>query len=109
MSWYRRLGLELLEGYGMTENFAVLARDAPGACARRLRRRAVRRASTAASSDEGEVQIKSPGMMLGYFKAPELTAEAFTPDGYLRTGDRGEVDELGRLRITGRVKELFKT
>ncbi len=60
-------------------------------------------------SPEGEVLVKSPGTMLGYFKAPELTAEMFTEDGFLRTGDRGEVDAEGRLKITGRVKELFKT
>jgi long-subunit acyl-CoA synthetase (AMP-forming) len=60
-------------------------------------------------SPEGEVQVKSPAMMMGYYKAPDLTAEVITEDGFLRTGDRGEIDELGRLRLTGRVKELFKT
>lgn len=60
-------------------------------------------------SDEGEVLIKSPGNMMGYYKEPEMTAECYTGDGYFRTGDRGERDEEGRLRITGRVKELFKT
>jgi long-subunit acyl-CoA synthetase (AMP-forming) len=60
-------------------------------------------------SPEGEVLVKSPSTMLGYFKAPELTAEVMTQDGFLKTGDRGEIDEQGRLRITGRVKELFKT
>jgi long-chain acyl-CoA synthetase len=47
--------------------------------------------------------------MLGYYKAPEITKEMFTEDGFLKTGDRGEVDEMGRLKITGRVKDLFKT
>ena len=47
--------------------------------------------------------------MLGYYKQPELTAASLTEDGFFRTGDRGETDESGRLRITGRVKELFKT
>jgi long-subunit acyl-CoA synthetase (AMP-forming) len=60
-------------------------------------------------SDEGEILIKSPGNMMGYYKQPEMTAECYTEDGYFRTGDRGERDEEGRLKITGRVKELFKT
>ena len=60
-------------------------------------------------SDEGEILIKSPGAMTGYFKRPDLTAEAFTDDGYFRTGDRGERRKDGLLKITGRVKELFKT
>ena len=60
-------------------------------------------------SAEGEVQVKSPATMLGYYKDPELTREVFTSDGFLKTGDRGEIDEVGRLRITGRIKELFKT
>jgi len=108
MSWYRRLGLELLEGYGMTENFACSHASKPG----RVRVGYVGETVPGVEcriSDEGEIQVKSPGMMKGYFKAPELTAEVLTEDGWLRTGDRGEVDELGRLRITGRVKELFKT
>ena len=47
--------------------------------------------------------------MMGYYKEPEKTAECYTPDGFFKTGDMGEVDEEGRVRITGRVKELFKT
>jgi long-subunit acyl-CoA synthetase (AMP-forming) len=60
-------------------------------------------------SDEGEILIKSPGRMVGYYKAPALTAESFTEDGFFRTGDRGERRADGLLKITGRVKELFKT
>ena len=107
-AWYRRLGIELLEGYGMTENFACSHGTRPG----RVRIGYVGEPYDGVEcriSDEGEVQVKSPGMMKGYFKAPALTAEAFTADGWLRTGDRGEIDGEGRLRITGRVKELFKT
>jgi long-subunit acyl-CoA synthetase (AMP-forming) len=47
--------------------------------------------------------------MLGYFRQPEATAECYTADGFFKTGDMGEIDEQGRLKITGRVKELFKT
>lgn len=60
-------------------------------------------------SDAGEIQIKSPGDMMGYYKAPEMTAECYTEDGFFRTGDRGEYTAEGLLNITGRVKELFKT
>lgn len=60
-------------------------------------------------SAQGEVLVKSPATMLGYHKDPELTKESFTDDGFLKTGDRGEIDEANRLRLTGRVKELFKT
>ncbi len=59
--------------------------------------------------ETGEVLIKSPGQMMGYYKEPQKTAECYTPDGFFKTGDMGEIDEQGRLRITGRVKELFKT
>jgi long-chain acyl-CoA synthetase len=57
----------------------------------------------------GEIQMKSPGLMLGYYKEPELTAEAIRADGWLHTGDKGMLDPEGNLRITGRVKDLFKT
>jgi long-chain acyl-CoA synthetase len=107
-SWYRRLGLEMLENYGMTENFGCSHGMRPG----RVRAGYVGEAYPGVVcriAEDGEIQIRSPGQMLGYYKAPELTAQAFTADGFLKTGDRGEIDELGRLKITGRVKELFKT
>ncbi len=53
--------------------------------------------------------MRSGGLMLGYFKEPGLTREAFTDDGWLHTGDKGQLDAAGNLRITGRVKDLFKT
>ncbi len=108
LQWYRKLGLELLEGYGMTEDFAYSHISFPGhtrvgyvgSPAEGVERRI---------SEAGEVLIKSPGQMLGYYKQPELTRESFTEDGFFKTGDMGEIDEEGRLKITGRVKELFKT
>jgi long-subunit acyl-CoA synthetase (AMP-forming) len=60
-------------------------------------------------SDAGEIQIKGPMNLLGYYKNPDLTQHAFTDDEYFHTGDRGEIDEQGRLRIVGRLKEEFKT
>jgi long-chain acyl-CoA synthetase len=58
--------------------------------------------------EQGQVLIKSPGTMVGYYKQPELTAESFTPDGFFKTGDKGELTD-GQLKLTGRTKELFKT
>jgi long-subunit acyl-CoA synthetase (AMP-forming) len=60
-------------------------------------------------SESGEILVKSPGNMVGYHKEPEMTAECYTEDGFFRTGDRGDYTPEGLLRITGRVKELFKT
>ncbi|MDX1668474.1 MAG: AMP-binding protein, partial [Limnobacter sp.] len=60
-------------------------------------------------SEEGEVQVRSPGMMMGYFKEPEKTAESFKDHGWFGTRGRGEIEAEGRRRITGRTKELFKT
>jgi long-subunit acyl-CoA synthetase (AMP-forming) len=108
IQWYRDLGLELLEGYGMSENFAYSHATQPG----RTRVGYVGEAYPeveAKISEEGEILVKSPGNMMGYYKMEEATKECFTEDGFLKTGDRGEVDEQGRFRITGRVKELFKT
>ena len=59
--------------------------------------------------DKGEVLVRSPANMQGYYKDAELTAQAFDADGFLRTGDKGEIDAQGRLKITGRIKEIFKT
>lgn len=108
IAWYRRLGLKLLEGYGMSENFAVSHSCRPedvrigyvGTCLLGVQARI---------AANGEVLVNSPGQMMGYFKLPELTAQTLLPDGYFCTGDRGEIDTEGRLRLTGRVKDLFKT
>jgi len=55
------------------------------------------------------VLIKSPATMMGYYKDEERTREAMSEDGFLKTGDKGEMDEMGRLKLTGRTKEMFKT
>jgi long-chain acyl-CoA synthetase len=59
--------------------------------------------------DTGEIQMTGGCLMLGYYKQPELTKQVFTDDGWLKTGDKGTIDAEGNLKITGRVKDLFKT
>jgi long-chain acyl-CoA synthetase len=108
MAWYRKLGLELLEGYGMTEQFALAATSRPG----NSRVGYVGPAAPCCEiklSPEGEVLSRGPAHMQGYFKEPEKTQETMTADGWLKTGDLGVLDEQGRLRIVGRAKEQFKT
>lgn len=108
IEWYRKLGLNLVEGYGMTEDFAYsntssISLHAPGYVGSPMPGVSVR------ISDDHEVLIKSPGQLAGYYKQPELDAESFTEDGFFRTGDLGEVRADGMLKLTGRKKELFKT
>ena len=108
LDWYRNLGLELLEGYGMSENFAYSHMNKPG----RSRTGYVGEALPGVEvkiSEQGEVLVKSPATMMGYYKDEEKTRETFTDDGFLKTGDKGEIDEMGRLKLTGRIKEIFKT
>jgi long-subunit acyl-CoA synthetase (AMP-forming) len=108
ISWYQRLGLNMIEGYAMSEDFAYSHNstpeiNAPGCVGVPLPGVEVR------ISEEGEILIKSPGQLVGYYKRPDLDAEVFTADGFFRTGDRGERRADGLLKITGRVKEIFKT
>lgn len=108
INWYRSLGLELMEGYGMSENFAYSHISLPG----RARVGYVGEPLPGVQqriSEKGEIEIKSPASMMGYYKDEAKTKESFTDDGFLLTGDKGEIDELGRLKITGRIKEIFKT
>lgn len=108
LDWYRNLGLELLEGYGMTENFAYSHISKFGRSRTGYVGECMPDVETKISP-EGEILVKSPGSMMGYYKDEEKTRESFTEDGFLKTGDLGEIDELGRLKITGRMKEIFKT
>jgi long-subunit acyl-CoA synthetase (AMP-forming) len=106
--WYRRLGLELFEGYAMTEDNSYshtsnVQFSEPGWVGVPLPGVEVRLDSN------GEILIKSPGQFSGYYRQPELTAASFTEDGFFRTGDLGERRADGMLKITGRAKELFKT
>ena len=109
LRWYDRLGLDLAEVYGMTENCGVSHATLPG----RQRPGTVGLPYDGVLSRldpaNGEIQMKSPGLMLGYYKQPEASAQVFTADGWLHTGDKGALDAEGNLRITGRVKDLFKT
>lgn len=108
VEWYRALGLELLDCYGQSENFAVSHASRPDAVRVGYVGSPVIGVQCRIASN-GEIEVKSPGQMLGYYKLPEKTAEEMTADGFFKTGDRGEIDERDRLRITGRVKDLFKT
>ncbi len=108
MAWYNRLGITILEGYGMSENFGyshcnrieeerigTVGPSCPGVVCK--------------IADDGEVLVRSETTMIGYYKEPELTREVLTEDGFLHTGDKGEISANGYLKITGRVKDLFKT
>lgn len=106
--WYRRLGLNLVEGYAMSEDFAYShtmteTQNEIGYVGIPYDGVEVR------ISEQGEILIKSPGQMVGYYKRPDLDAEVFTADGFFCTGDQGERLPDGQLKITGRLKELFKT
>lgn len=108
MEWYDKLGIKINQGYGMTEDCILSHYNLPSA----NRFGTVGKPThgvTSKLSENGEILIKSDCLMVGYFKEPEKTAEMFTEDGFLRTGDIGEFDHDGYLSITGRVKDQFKT
>jgi long-chain acyl-CoA synthetase len=109
LAWFRKLGLPINEGYGMTENLAVSHLTLPGQNQEGSVGTPYEGVQARIDATTGEVQMRSPALMLGYYKEPELTREAMTDDGWLHTGDKGHVDAQGNLRITGRVKDLFKT
>lgn len=109
MQWYSKLGLNINEGYGMTENLALSHITEPGKNQQGTVGPTYAGVQHRLDPDTGEVQMFSQALMQGYYKEPEKSREAFTEDGWLRTGDKGTIDKQGLLRITGRVKDLFKT
>jgi len=109
LRWYNRLGLDLVEVYGMTENCGVSHATLPGKSRPGTVGLPYEGVQCRLDPANGEIQVKSPGLMLGYYKEPAQTQDAFTADGWLHTGDKGALDAEGNLKITGRVKDLFKT
>ena len=107
LTWFRSIGLNLVEGYGMTET-GITHTPREGRCHPGFVGDAAPGVETRID-DNGEVLVRSPMNMIGYYKDPEGTRAAFTEDGFFRTGDLGELDADGWLRIIGRVKEQFKT
>ncbi|MBN1277123.1 MAG: long-chain fatty acid--CoA ligase [Deltaproteobacteria bacterium] len=102
------MGIPVIEGYGLTETSPITNVNRswlikPGTVGPPLKDTEIR------ISDEGEVLIKGPQVMLGYFKDEKTTAESFTPDEFFKTGDLGLIDEDGYLSITGRIKEIIIT
>ncbi|MFP4420078.1 MAG: AMP-dependent synthetase/ligase [Desulfococcaceae bacterium] len=103
------LGLPLLCGYGLTETTATATCRTGGKF--RFGNVGLPLAGVEARIDpkDREIQLRGGNVMAGYHNRPEETAEAFTWDGWFRTGDEGEIEDNGELRITGRIKELMKT
>jgi long-chain acyl-CoA synthetase len=105
--WYRNLGLALVEGYGMTETWITHLPTPdhirPGYVGPALP------GVEAQLGENSELLIRSPMNMLGYYKDPQGTQNAFTADGFFRTGDVAQIDPDGQLKLIGRVKEQFKT
>lgn len=109
LRWFTKIGVDISEGWGMTENCAYgtacvpFREDKIGSIGRAYKGVDIR------IGEEGEIQLKGPCNMKEYYLEPEKTAEVFTDDGYLRTGDKGSIDCDGYIKITGRLKEIFKT
>jgi len=111
-----RFGVPLLEGYGLTETSPVVALNVPQSQRAGSVGKLVPGAEARITDDngaevpigsEGEVWLKGPMIMSGYYNLPDETAKALTPDGYFKTGDLGKLDSDGFLYITGRKKDLI--
>ena len=109
LRFYRDLGLDLIEGYGMTENCAISHATLPGSFRPGTVGMPYAGVESRIDPVTGEIQMRCPSVMMGYYKDPEQTAATMTSEGWLHTGDKGVIERDGCLRITGRVKDIFKT
>ncbi|MCX6287214.1 MAG: long-chain fatty acid--CoA ligase [Bacteroidetes bacterium] len=103
-------GIHILEGYGLTETSPVIA--VSDFCENGIKFGTVGpviKKTEVKIADDGEICVKGPGVMLGYYKEPEMTKDAVDAEGWFHTGDLGHIEPEGQLKITGRKKELFKT
>lgn len=101
----RTLGITMLEGYGMSETAPIISFTRPGdiipGCV------GLPMSTVQVRIVEGEICVKGPNVMLGYYNRPQETAQVIDAEGYVHTGDLGFLDELGRIHITGRSKEII--
>lgn len=108
MQWFHRLGIDIGEGWGMTETAGLSTGNAPANPAKFGSIGKPVPGTEIKISEAGEILIKSDGVFHSYYRQPELTAECMV-DGYFKTGDKGEIDSDGYVRITGRIKDIFKS
>jgi long-chain acyl-CoA synthetase len=106
--FYRGAGLTVLEGWGLTETTAAVTVNRPDALKVGTVGRPLQGVSVRVAED-GELHVRGGQVFAGYWGDDEATAEALTPDGWLRTGDVGEIDDEGFVRVTGRKKEILVT
>jgi long-chain acyl-CoA synthetase len=107
--FFHACGILILEGYGLTESSAASFVNRPHKYAFGSVGVPMPGTDLKLAPEDGEILMKSPGIMQGYHNLADVTAETLTPDGWLKTGDIGEVDANGFLRITDRKKDLIKT
>ena len=106
--WYKKLGLHLIEAYGMTEVCGSMTNGVENDAPADSVGRAIPHGEVKIDDETGEILMKTPYIMTGYYKDPEKTAEVLK-DGWMHSGDKGTIDEKGYVRVIGRVKDAFKT